>query len=75
MRKNRKEERFQARGEEGDEENVETDTSIYNHTPVSEVKRRGSEEAQESKDSTNSNNTNEKTMNIEVGKNKGKKMK
>ena len=39
-----------------------------NHTTVSEVERHEN-------DSTQSNNTIEKTLNIEVGKNKGKKRK
>ena len=52
MREDRQDERLQARGEEGDAENVETDTSSKNHTTVSEVKRRAGEEAQENEDST-----------------------
>ena len=47
MRKDRREERLQARGEEGDPEHVETDTSINNHATVSEVKSSEDEEAQE----------------------------
>ncbi|XP_030287794.1 myosin-2 heavy chain-like isoform X2 [Sparus aurata] len=47
MRKDGKEERLQARGEEGDAENVETDISINNHTTVSQVKSSEDEEAQE----------------------------
>ena len=72
----RKEERLQPRGEEGGEENVETDTSINNHTTVSEVRSSDDEEAQGNKDTTNSNNnntseqTNEKSVNIEEGKKK-----
>ena len=63
--KDRKEERLQAGREEGDEENVETDTSINNHTTVSEVKRRGGEEVQENENSANFNNTNEKSVKVE----------
>ena len=63
--KDRKEERLQAGREEGDEENVETDTSINNYTTVSEVKRRGGEEVQENENSTNFNNTNEKSVKVE----------
>ncbi|KAM8747901.1 uncharacterized protein AB9X84_015767 isoform 1-T1 [Acanthopagrus schlegelii] len=48
MREDGKEERLQARGEEGDEEHVETDTSINNHTTVSEVKSSADEETRES---------------------------
>ncbi|KAM8747845.1 uncharacterized protein AB9X84_015729 [Acanthopagrus schlegelii] len=50
MREDRKEERLQAGGEEGDEEHEETDTSINNHTTVSEVKSSEDEEAQDNKD-------------------------
>ncbi|XP_030287796.1 uncharacterized protein YFR016C-like isoform X4 [Sparus aurata] len=46
MRKDGKEEKLQARGEEGDGENVETDISINNHTTVSEVKSSEDDEAQ-----------------------------
>ena len=51
MREDRREERLQASGEEGDGENVETDSLNNNHTTVSGVKSGEDEEAQENKDS------------------------
>ena len=63
MREDRKEERLQAGGEEGDEEHVETDTSINNHTTLSEVKRREDEDVQENEDSNTQENSKSEELN------------
>ena len=57
------EERLQAGGEEGDEEHVETDTSINNHTTLSEVKRREDEDVQENEDSNTQENSKSEELN------------
>ncbi|KAM8747846.1 uncharacterized protein AB9X84_015730 isoform 1-T1 [Acanthopagrus schlegelii] len=61
MREDRKEERLQAGGEEGDEEHVETDTSINDHTTVSEVKSSENEDS-----NTQENSKSEKLNDIRV---------
>ncbi|XP_030287785.1 uncharacterized protein LOC115590542 [Sparus aurata] len=63
MREDRKEERPQAGGEEGDAEKVETDTSINNHTPGREVKSSENEEAQENEDSNTRKNSESEELN------------
>ncbi|XP_036968998.1 nuclear polyadenylated RNA-binding protein 3-like [Acanthopagrus latus] len=63
MREDRKEERLQAGGEEGDEEHEETDTSINNHTTVSEVKRCEDEDGQEKEDSNTQENSKSEELN------------
>ncbi|XP_073331734.1 uncharacterized protein [Pagrus major] len=63
MRKDRKEERLQASGEEGDAENVETDTSINNQSTVSQVKSSAGEEAQEHEDSNTRENSKSEELN------------
>ncbi|XP_036968992.1 uncharacterized protein LOC119027683 isoform X2 [Acanthopagrus latus] len=63
MREDRKEERLQAGGEEGDEEHVETDTSINYHTTVSEVKSSENEQVQENEDSNTQENIKSEKLN------------
>ena len=50
-------------GEEGDAENVETDTSINNHRSVSEVKSSENKEAKENTDSNTPENTKSEELN------------
>ena len=57
MRKESKEERLEAGGEEDDAENVETDTSVNNHTTVGEVKSSEDGEAQEAEEGNTQDNS------------------